>query len=380
MKVCILVLALVLAGCGSGVGGSVPSGGTADAATSPSVAASAVATLPTGRIAYMRVDPDNIERYFTVDPDGSNERVLFETQGCACIRWSPDGSQIWTVTETATALAYTTMDPDGGNRVVHVPDIPTLSLAPGFGSADGRRVAFFGWDETDPVRTGLWTASVDLSDLRQVTQVPAGVRGIDPIGMSADGSHIYFHGDLGENHDNGFHHAGNVYVIAADGTGLRQINPEGTETEVTGTGLSTDGRRFAFTAWRVGRGAAGNALFVVDDVDEDAVQVTDFGDMWGATWSPDGRWIGYLTSADAAALIALIKPDGTGATAVTPKDASQAITMPTWSPDGSHLLVRRGERRSNDLWIMDLEGTFVSQVTHRPAAYDIYSWAPVRAT
>lgn len=223
MKVCILVLALVLAGCGSGVGGSVPSGGTADAATSPSVAASAVATLPTGRIAYMRVDPDNIERYFTVDPDGSNERVLFETQGCACIRWSPDGSQIWTVTETATALAYTTMDPDGGNRVVHVPDIPTLSLAPGFGSADGRRVAFFGWDETDPVRTGLWTASVDLSDLRQVTQVPAGVRGIDPIGMSADGSHIYFHGDLGENHDNGFHHAGNVYVIAADGTGLPQI-------------------------------------------------------------------------------------------------------------------------------------------------------------
>lgn len=37
---------------------------------------------------------------------------------------------------------------------------------------------------------------------------------------------------------------------------------------------------------------------------------------------------------------------------------------------------RRGERESNDLWIIDLEGTFVWQVTHKPAAYDIYAWAP----
>ena len=249
-------------------------------------------------------------------------------RGCACIRWSADGSQIWTVTETETALAYTTQDPDGGNRVVHVPDIPTLSLAPGFGSADGRHVAFFGWDDTDPTRAGVWTANTDLTDLHHVTPVPDGVLGIDPIGMSANGSHIYFHGDLGENTDNDFHHAGNVYVIAADGTGMRQLNPEGTKTESTGTGLSADGRRFAFSAWRVGHGADGNALFIVDGVDGEPVQVTDFGDRWGASWSPNGEWIGYSTSGDDAALISLIKPDGTGATAVTPKDLSEDITMP----------------------------------------------------
>ena len=36
---------------------------------------------------------------------GGNEHALFETRGCACIRWSADGSQIWTVTETAAAPA-----------------------------------------------------------------------------------------------------------------------------------------------------------------------------------------------------------------------------------------------------------------------------------
>ncbi len=377
MKAVIVVLALALTGCNAGLGSSAGADPTQAGASSPSATPSNdVSKVPPGRIAYMRVDRDEVERYFTVDSDGGNEHALFETRGCACIRWSADGSQIWTVTETAAALAYTTLDPDGSDRVVHVPDIPTLSLAPGFGSADGRHVAFFGWDETDPTRSGVWTAKTDLTDLHQVTPVPDGVLGIDPIGMSANGSHIYFHGDLGENTDNGFHHAGNVYVIAADGNGLRQLNPEGTKTEITGTGLSADGRRFAFTAWRVGHGADGNALFIVDGVDGEALQVTEFGDRWGASWSPSGEWIGYAASGDAAALISLIKPDGTGAKAVTPKDLSEDITMPAWSPDGSHLLVRRGERASNDLWIIDLEGTFVWQVTHKRAAYDIYAWAP----
>jgi Tol biopolymer transport system component len=47
-----------------------------------------------------------------------------------------------------------------------------------------------------------------------------------------------------------------------------------------------------------------------------------------------------------------------------------------WSPDGTHLLVRRGDHHSNDLWILDLEGNLVQQVTHQPASYDIYAWAP----
>ena len=376
MRALAVVLALVVAGCGASPGGSVTSVGSPSPAASRSAAALDPSRVPPGRIAYMRVDADKVERYFVVDSLGANEHALFETKGCACIRWSGDQTQIWTVTETESGLRYTTMDPDGSNKVVYTPNIPTLSLAPGFGSADGRHVAFFGWDDTDPTGVGVWAAKTDLSGLHQVTSIPEGVVGIDPIGMSADGSHVYFHGDLGENTDNEFHHAGNVYVIAADGTGLRQLNPVGTKTEITGTGLAADGLRFAFTAWQAGSGVEGNALFVVDGVDGEAKQVTDWTvGLWGASWAPTGDWIAVTQESGSARVASLIRPDGTGLRSISDASLEGSSFGPVWSADGTHFLVRRGDHHRNDLWIMDLEGNFVWQVTHKPASHDIYAWA-----
>lgn len=319
----------------------------------------------------MRVDPDGVERYFVVDSLGTNEVKLYETTGCACIRWSADGTQIWTVTETPAGLRFTTMDPDGANKVVYTPDVDTLSLAPGFGSADGHHVGFFGWDDTDPSRNGVWASNVDLTDLHLVTGVPEGVLGIDPIGMSGDGSHVYFHGDLGANTDNEFHHAGNVYVIATDGMGLRQLNPDGTKTEITGTGLSADGGRLAFTAWRAGRADEGYALFVVDGPKGDAAQVTDWlPDLWGASWAPTGEWIALTQDVPS-----IVRPQGSDLHAIGDDLSETSTFSPVWSPDGTHFLVRRGTQHRNDLWVMDLQGTLVWQVTHKPASYDIYAWA-----
>ena len=258
MKAVIVVFALALAGCNASLGSPASGNASPSAARSPSAASSPSAApsvdaskVPPGRIRLHARRPGRGRAVFQRHFNGRNEHVLFETKGCACIRWSADGSQIWTVTETDTALAFTTQDPDGGNRVVHVPDIPTLSLAPGFGSADGRHVAFFGWDDTDATRAGVWTANTDLTGLHHVTPVPDGVLGIDPIGMSANGSHIYFHGDLGANTDNDFRHAGNVYVIAADGSDMRQLNPEGTKTGVDRN--RTLGRRSSVRVHRMAR-------------------------------------------------------------------------------------------------------------------------------
>ena len=197
----ISIVGLIVLGCGGPPPGPTrapiatsPSPGTSAApgtavvpSPGPSTAALNASKVPPGRIAYIRVDSNDVERYFTVSSTGSDERLLFETQYCACLRWSPDGSQIWTVTETDGVLRFTTMDPEGGHVVIHTPKIETLSLAPGFGSADGRHIAFFGWDDTEPQRAGLWAASSDLSDLHYVTGLPEGVLGVDPIGMSANG-------------------------------------------------------------------------------------------------------------------------------------------------------------------------------------------------
>ena len=391
MSTTLAILGVLVAGCagpgsspaatGSPTAGgtSVPGGASPSAGAGASTPAASLdpSKVPGGRIAYMRVDPGNLERYFTVDPLGTNEVALFETRGCACIRWSPDGTQLWTVTETDTGLRFTTMDPDGTNVQIHVPDIATLNLAPGFGSADGQQVGFFGWDDTDPSRAGVWIAKTDLADLHQVSATPEGVLGIDPIGMSANGSHLYFHGDLGPSTENDFHHAGNLYVVATDGTGLRRLNPEGTLTEITGTGLSADGARLAFTAWTKGSADEGNALFIVDGPAGEAARVTDWTPgLWGASWAPTGDAIAITQSEGAVRVPSLIAPDGSGLRPISANGTSEAAFGPVWSPDGSHFLVRRGGQHDNDLWVIDLEGNDVWQVTHKPASYDIYGWAP----
>jgi Tol biopolymer transport system component len=280
-----------------------------------------------------------------------------------------------TVTETEAALRYTTMDPDGSNKVIYTPEIETLSLTPPIGSADGAHLAFFGWDDTDQSRLGIWAASSDLSDLHQVTGVPDGVLGIDPMGMSADGSYVYFHGDVGPSSENEFHHAGNAYSIRRDGKGLRQLNPPGTKTESTGMGMAADGVRFAFTAWQEGSASAGNALFVVDGPKGEAKRVTDWTPgLWGVSWAPSGDWIALTQTVGGARVASLIKPDGTGLRPVSATGDIEAFG-PEWSPDGNAFLVRRGEQHSNDLWVMDLEGAFIWQVTHEPSSYDVYAWA-----
>ena len=383
--IALLVATLVTAACG-GPGGSPtavvpPSAPVATTAASGAPSPSPSATLdaskvPPGLIAYMRVDADDVERYFTVNTLGTSEIALFETTGCACIRWSGDGTKLWTVAETETGLRFKSMDPDGSNEMVYVPDIETLNLVPGFGSADGEHLGLFGWDDTDPSRQGLWVARTDLTGLHQVSALPEGTIAIEPIGMSHDGSFIYFLGDLGEEPENEHHHAGNVYVVAADGTGLRQLNPKGTRTQVTGTGVSADGRQFAFTGWQAGAAEQGNALFVVNGPDAQAKRVTDWTQgLWGASWAPGGEWIGVASEDNATALISLISPDGSETKSVVPLDMLEPVSMPVWSPDGTHLLVRRGDHHENHLWIMGLDGTFVWQVTHNPGSHDIYAWA-----
>jgi Tol biopolymer transport system component len=57
--------------------------------------------------------------------------------------------------------------------------------------------------------------------------------------------------------------------------------------------------------------------------------------------------------------------------------------MPTisLSPDGRRAAGHPRQRRHvdglQDLWIMDLDGNNLGQVTHEPSRYGTYSWAPV---
>jgi WD40 repeat protein len=349
---------------------------SAPAADSPvaspmSSASTALADVPEGRILFHRVGSDGVEHYFTVNTDGTDERALYDAEGCGCAHWSADGRHVLTLgaTEHGT-FSFTTYRADGSDRVVLDNPLETLNLAPGATTADGQWIAFNGWDETDPSNTGLYLASPDLADLRLVLPLPEGVLAVEPFGVTPDGSRIVFFADTGP--DGGTNHAGHNLVVNSDGSGLRQLDPPGSKVGYIGVptiSLSPDGRQAAF--------GVDDAVWVVDLDGGEPRQITDrTGFVWAVSWSPTGEWIAYTRQHRTTSVISVVRPDATDDKEISASDSTDEAQAGAWSPDGDYLVVQRGADDRKDLWIMDLEGNYVSRVTDEPANYGTYSWAP----
>ena len=189
------------------------------------------------------------------------------------------------------------------------------------------------------------------------------------------GSKIVFFAETGPH--GGVTHAGDLYVVDADGRDLRRLNPTGTTSDNLGTpvvSLSPDGRRAAF--------GMDDAMWVVDLAGGEARQITrGTGFVWAASWSPTGDWISYTRYHDMTSVVALVRPDGGDDHEISGMDEGDEANAAVWSPDGQYLLVQRDSDRTldalTDLWIMDLDGTYVGQATHEPSTYGTYSWAPI---
>jgi hypothetical protein len=366
-----LVLVLALGACAT-----VPPSPVGSASLATPSASTTQLSAPAGRILYMREGSDGVEHYFTINPDGTSEQALFTAEGCGCAHWSADGSRVLTLAATEHGtFSFTTMRPDGSDRLVLDNPIQTLNLAPGASTADGRRIVFAGWDETEPTKNGLYISAPDLSDLRLVLPLQAGWLAIEPFGVTPDGSKIVFFAETGRVGETT--HGGSDFVVNSDGSGLRRLDPPGIQTGDVGAPtitLSPDGRQAAIPI--------DDAVWVVDLASGEARRITDqTGFAWAASWSPTGEWITFTRFHGATTAIALVRPDGSDQKEISVVDEADEATLGMWSPDGKYLLVARDsdstEVGKRDLWIMDLEGTYVGQVTHEPSNYVIYTWAPV---
>jgi hypothetical protein len=163
----------------------------------------------------------------------------------------------------------------------------TLNLVPQAWSPDGRRIAFEGWDDSDPTRTGVYTARVDGSDLRRVTARAGGPHDI-PLDFSPDGRHLVLYRSV-------------------------HTDPDP---------------------------ATGGSLWVADVDGGDAHAVTGTADPsapW-ARWSPDGRTILFATERlQRIGLVQTVRPDGTHRRVLLRGTADRFPITPDWSPDGSHI-------------------------------------------
>jgi Tol biopolymer transport system component/predicted amidohydrolase len=77
------------------------------------------------------------------------------------------------------------------------------------------------------------------------------------------------------------------------------------------------------------------------------------------TYSPDGRWIAFISDRSGAENLWLIRPDGTDARQITFGDDDSVLVSPAWTPDGKSLYVSRflWSLNNYELWRYDLDGT-----------------------
>jgi Tol biopolymer transport system component len=198
------------------------------------------------------------------------------------------------------------------------------------------------------------------------------------MGYSPDGRLLLLHRDGGTGFD--MDHAGDLFVVEAEGGEPRQLNPAGT------VAVGFNGVGFNPASWSPDSDSVAFGAFDVDGVDgESAVFVTDVGTLaarqvsaWTkydvyARWSPTGDWIAFDASprVDDTRLISIVKPDGTDERALTVPD--KVACCVDWSPDGRFLVHVRGRQGSSDLWLMNLEGHAI-QVTHTPGTYVAVWW------
>jgi Tol biopolymer transport system component len=321
VAVMLLLLALVVGGAvliGSGI---VKLPAAVDA--SASATASSAAEQTTGRIAFGRKDPFTGEfAVYLIDPDGTSESPLLTGPG-ECPRWSPDGLDI----SVGSGIFENAGQSDRSFRafatfsvpVRYLPD-PTLNLGCPIWSPDGGRLAYEGWDDSDPTRNGIYTLdAVHGNDLKRLTSSPDGGHDI-PGDYSGDGSELFFA------RWDGIGSSGPIMAVGMNGADPRQVTAEGYGMP----SLSPDGQTLVAVRDKqlyliAADGSSANPITIPEPAPA--------GDFW-PSWSPDGSWIVFQMLSrkhgPGVMAIARVRPDGSGLFQIT--DSTSEESFPDWTP------------------------------------------------
>jgi Tol biopolymer transport system component len=315
---------------------------------------------------------------FAIDPDGSHE-VQIGTGDVGCSASSPDGKQVLCAAwfdGIGARPATAGLDGSAFRVLDAYPDRHfSLSCADWF--PDGTRfMCTSDWDRTpDKSDLGLYTVrATDGGDLARVTAAPKGCIDSDQV-LSGDGRHIVFDRICGADEH------GRLYSIDPDGTHLVQLSPDAVYVSDPFVRLaadwSPDGKQVAFGA--LVPAVDSTALYVVgaDGTGLREIVPTTTGAV-SARWSPDGLWIAFTSRYRSQPQVWLVHPDGSGLVQLTKSGDGIDSGAPSWSPDGTRLVFTRfkdGTEIGDGIWLMDTDGGHPTRLAETPHL-DIGTWIP----
>lgn len=235
----------------------------------------------------------------------------------------------------------------------------------------------FDRDDRDdgPRNFRIWSVRADGSGLVKLTNVFSRTPAISP-----DGQLIAYFLDDGTTMS--------LSIMNVDGTVITDV--DGTVPRVMVTGgypvlpeWSPDGSMIAFVSESDDPASWG--IYVVSinwTVSSRLWPITrltsDAGD-WAPSWSPDGGRIVFGSNRNGNSDLFLMNSDGSNVTQLTNNAANDSY--PGWSPDGTKIVFssdryRPSSNSTGDIFVMDADGSNVIRLTTQPGDHFTAAWSP----
>jgi Tol biopolymer transport system component len=228
-------------------------------------------------------------------------------------------------------------------------------------SPEGSRIAF---ESTVDGKRNIWVMQADGQGLRRLTDF-AGTASETAPAWSPRGDRIAYASERDGNSE--------IYVAGADGTGNRRLTEHPATDGVPA--WSPDGTRIAFVSDRDG---SPGIWAMTADGSAPARLVAGSADPGSKpAWAPDGRSIAFASDRDAGNLEIYVADVSGGATST----ASKLIAGPTldgepaWSPDGARLAFASDRDGSPQIYVAARDGSNVTKVTSKARSFTP-TWAP----